>query len=368
MSWFRETMLKGEAKAEQFENWVKEGVSGGVETTRGAVGDAVDQTNEFTDNYQDSAGSMLDRIPGYVGYKNKEQARDSDRVFRNEIARQLDQSATRVEALERTAANERNVSRVNELDAVVQGFRNVANLVRSLSYGYGGLFSDRPIDDAALAQLRLFDEGLLVKVNALQSGVESIEAGDESATANVTAQIAEFKAGLDLRSSVIDQGRPAKATKPAKVAPATEKAFDDGDKKESETVELPGISLGDAVSILGDDHLVEALIDVRTDSTTERFIRLDNQPQMWLWLSTDPGHTPQQLLAAEPVEEIDWSETAGRAKISVPDERTRSGPGVIRTGKTSDGRALVQLDIDGAVQRFTASDVHPDDIETYRIK
>ena len=40
----------------------------------------------------------------------------------------------------------------------------------------------------------------------------------------------------------------------------------------------------------------------------------------------------------------------------------------IRTGKTSDGTTLVQLDIDGAAQRFTASDVHPDDIETYRIK
>ncbi len=171
-----------------------------------------------------------------------------------------------------------------------------------------------------------------------------------------------------MRSSVIDQGRPAKASKPTKVAAATEKAFDDGDKQESEPVELPGVSLGDAVSILGDDHLVEALIDVSTGTSTERFIRLDNKPQMWLWLSTDPSHTPQQLLAAELGDGIEWSETNGRAKISVPDERTRSGPAVIRAGKTTDGKSAVELDIDSAVQRFTASDVHPDDIETYRAK
>jgi hypothetical protein len=367
MSWFRETMLKAEAKADQFENWVKESVSSGTEKARSAVDDTVDRTNEFAENYQDSTDSMLNRIPGYTGYKSKEQARDSDRVLRNEIARQLDADATRVETIQRTAADERNVARVNELEPVVQGFRNAANLVRSLSYGYGGLFSDRPIDDAALAQLRLFDEGLLVKATALQTGVESIEAGDTGAAGAVSAQIAEFKSGLDVRSSVIDQGRPIKAAKLPRVSPAAEKAFDDGSKKAQEAVELPEISLGDAMPILSDDHLVEALIDVDTGTSTERFIRLDNKPQMWLWFSTDPKHTPHRLLAADEPAGVDWSETAGKARITVPNERTRSGPAVIRTGR-ADGSGVIQLDVDGAVQNFTASDVHPDDIETYRAK
>jgi hypothetical protein len=367
MSWFRETMLKAEAKADQFENWVKESIHSGTETVRGAVDDAVGKTNEFADNYQDSAESMLGRIPGYTGYKSKERARDSDRVLRNEIARQLDADATRVEAIQRTAAADRNVTRVNELEPVVQGFRNASNLVRSLSYGYGGLFSDRPVDGVALAQLRLFDEGLLVKATALQTGVEAIEAGDDGAAAAVTAQLADFKAGLDLRSSVIDQGRPIKPVKQRPTSPAAEAAFDDGSKKEPESIDLEPISLGDAMSILGDDHLVEALIDVDTGTSTERFIRLDNKPQMWLWVSTDPAHTPQRLLASEARTGVTWTERAGKARITVPSERTRSGPGFIRTA-TVDGDSIVQLDIDGAVQNFAATEVHPDDIETYRAK
>lgn len=367
MSWFRETMLKAEAKADQFENWVKESVGSGAEKTRNAVDDAVDRTTEFADDYQASAESMLNRIPGYSGYKSKEQARDSDRVLRNEIARQLDADATRVEAVQRSAANERAVSRVNELEPVVQGLRNAANLVRSLSYGYGGLFSDRPVDDVALAQLRLFDEGLLVKATALQSGVESIEAGDEGAADAVNSQISSFKAGLDLRNRVIDEGRPIKPVKAPKTPPAIDKAFDDGSKEATEAVKLPELSLGDAMSILGDDHLVEALIDVDTGVSTERFVRLDNKPQMWLWVSSNPAHTPQRLVSAEEPGGVTWSETVGRAKVTVPDERSRSGPGVIRTG-ISAGTAVVQLDIDGAVQNFTASDVHVDDIETYRAK
>ncbi|MEZ4531192.1 MAG: hypothetical protein R2835_02845 [Thermomicrobiales bacterium] len=367
MSWFRETMLKAEAKADQFENWIKESVSSGTDTVKGAVDDAVGRTNEFAENYEDSAESMLGRIHGYTGYKSKEQARDSDRVLRNEIARQLNQDATRVESIQRTAAAARNVTQVNELEPVVQGLRNAANLVQSLSYGYGGLFSDRPVDDIALAQLRLFDEGLLVKATALDTGVDAIEAGEDGAAAAVTAQIAELKASLSLRGNVIDKGRPVKPVKEVKPAPATEKAFDDGEAKAPERVELPELSLGDAMSIMGDDHLIEAIIDVDTSAGTERFIRLDNKPQMWLWLSTDPATSPRRLLAASEPAGVAWSETIGKAKVTVPNERSRSGPGVIRTGTSADS-SVVQLDIDGAVQNFTATDVHPDDIETYRAK
>jgi hypothetical protein len=89
---------------------------------------------------------------------------------------------------------------------------------------------------------------------------------------------------------------------------------------------------------------------------------------MWLWLSTDPAITPKKLLASEEASGVTWTEISGKAQISVPDERTRNGPGVIRTATAADGAEAVQLDIDGAVQNFTASDVHIDDIETYRAK
>ncbi len=364
MSWFRETMLKAETKAEQFEDWVKDSVSGASERTREAADEAVDRTNEFAGDYQDTTDSMLRRIPGYAGYKDKELARDSDRALRNDIARQLDQNATRVEAMQRTAADARNLARTTELEPVVQGFRNAANLVRSLSYGYGGLFSDKPVDEVALAQIRLFDEGLLVKVAALTTAVDGLEAGTSGDASVITKEVADFKAGLDLRGQVITQGRPAKPVKALAPRAATAKAFDI-DQTETTPVELPDVGLGDAMSILGDDHIVEAMIDVNTGAATQRFIRLDNTPQLWLWLSTDPAHSPKRLLGADAPGNATWNELAGRAKISVPDERSRSGPGVIRTA-TDGGSAFVQLDIDGHIQNFTATDVHPDDIETYR--
>lgn len=367
MSWFRETMLKAEAKAEQFEDWVKDSVTGAVDRTREAADSAVDRTSEFAGSYQESTDSVLRRIPGYAGYKNKEQARDSDRALRDDIARQLDQNADRVEAVQRTAANERNVARAGELEPVVQGFRNAANLVRSLSYGYGGLFSDNPVDETALAQLRLFDEGLLVKVMALTTAIDGIEQEESGASATIEREIADFKTGLDLRSKVITEGRPAKPVKVSEPAPAVEKAFSTGEHPALEKTELPQVSLGDAMSILGDDHIVEALIDVDTGDATQRFIRLDNKPQMWLWLSSDPVRTPKRLLATEAPAGVAWNELPGKATVMVPDERLRRASGTIRTSG-SGATDLVQLDVDGAIQSFTATDVHLDDIETYRAK
>ncbi len=276
---------------------------------------------------------MLNRIPGYTGYKSKEQARDSDRVLRNEIARQLEADATRVEAIQRAAADDRNVARVNELEPVVQGFRNAANLVRSLSYGYGGLFSDRPVDDAALAQLRLFDEGLLVKVTALQTGVESIEAGDAGAATRHHQSDCRFQVRTRSARQRHRSGTPRQTGQAATKARAGHRKSVRRRRQEDSQrrVELPDLSLGDAMSILGDDHLVEALIDVDTGTSTERFIRLDNKPQMWLWVSTNPTQTPQRLLASEEATGVTWSETAGKRRSRCQTSAPRSGPGVIRT-------------------------------------
>lgn len=321
----------------------------------------------MADDYQGTAETMLRHIPGYSSYKDKELARDSDRALRDRIAQQLDANATRVEAVQRAAAVERNTQKVKELEPVVQGFRNTANLVRSLSYGYSGLFSDSPVDDVALAQLRIFDEGLMVKATAFKSTVDGLDDHSEIDADALTNEIASFKAMLDARGTVISEGRPARPIKALTPSPAVQKAFDSGDTPPESTRVLPEVDLGDAMSILGDDHLVEALIDVETDKTRERFIRLDNTPQMWLWISSVADRTPQRLVSTEIPSGIQWSEYTGKAQIHVPDERRTTASGVIRTGSNGNEQ-YVQLDVAGAAHTFVATDVHADDIETYRAK
>ncbi len=81
----------------------------------------------------------------------------------------------------------------------------------------------------------LFDEGLLIKVDALTTAVDGLEAGTSGDAGVIAKEIADFKSGLDLRSSVITQGRPARPVKAFEPAAATEKAFAEGEQKSRRT-------------------------------------------------------------------------------------------------------------------------------------
>ncbi len=73
MSWFRETMLKAESKADQFESWVKDSVSSGADRTEDAAGDdaSTAPTNSST-TIRTRPIRCCGGFPGYSGYKDKE--------------------------------------------------------------------------------------------------------------------------------------------------------------------------------------------------------------------------------------------------------------------------------------------------------
>src|SRR5680860_192857 len=119
--------------------------------------------------------SFLEGIPGYAGYRDKESRRDSDRRLRESIANQLSSVAQRVERGGAALARQRQLDKAAGVEQLVRSLNHAANRVRTRSYGYGGIFSDTPVDERALAQLYLFDKGLAVKVDQLDARLAGIE-------------------------------------------------------------------------------------------------------------------------------------------------------------------------------------------------
>ena len=93
--------------------------------------------------------------------------------------------------------------------------RHLIDRISTATYGYGGLFSDRDVDEAALDQLRLFDESLMTGVDELKRPITALEQAvtaktDLAAPAREgTAATRTILARLDLRNEVIETGRPA---------------------------------------------------------------------------------------------------------------------------------------------------------------
>lgn len=139
-------------------------------------------------------------LPGYAGYKAKEQRRDADRILREAIHRRLREVADRLLRLQREVAD-RDLSRAGEVDRVARRTQTLADQVRVASYGYAGFFDAVRIGEAELEALYRFDADLLQKVEALQGALDALERAVREG-GDLPAALRSFEQGLqDLQTA-----------------------------------------------------------------------------------------------------------------------------------------------------------------------
>jgi hypothetical protein len=316
----------------------------------------------------------LDRIPGYRGYRLKEERRDADRRVRETVADAYTTQLLRVERIGRDLANARRLDEISAVEQASQAIRHFIDRVRAATPGYGGLFGDRDVDGVALDQLRLFDEGLLLGVDELQPAVDRLEtsaARNEplAAAAGEIARILESQlATLDTRQQVIATGHAAsRGSVQAALRPLAALAPPD----------VFSAAPGDAISILGDDHLVDARIDVDGRPQSFRVFRIGRNPDEWLLVNRDPGNPMARMKSLEPPRSgagipgrdlEPWVAGTGDGELT-----TEGGPGGLRPVRY----ALLRrdsgleeigllLDWDGERQAFVGTKVEPLDVEVFR--
>lgn len=318
---------------------------------------------------EDKATSLLDRIPGYRGYREKEGRRDADRVIRDAVAGSLDRQAARVMVVSRGLADQRRIADVAQVVSLADAISHVADRVRTASYGYAPLFSDREVGEMALDQLRRFDEGLVSGVDDLSSPITAVEAASTGG-GDLTPAIGEGNVAvqslndrLDLRNEVLTTGEAASEESVVAVLstappPGPHPAF--------------SLNRGDAVSVLGDDFVVDARIDIDAGEQSVRFYRLNvGPPGQWLVVpraATGVFATVTEATESRPPAAPSTEISAnGSGEISGTEDA--SGRKTVRFVVTTDGKEMgartVELDWSGERQFFVGTGVHPDDIEVF---
>lgn len=332
-------------------------------------------TDDPEQELQRRAQALLDQIPGYRGYRLKEQRRDADRRVREAVAQAYETELARVERIGRDLAKARRIGDVAPIEEVSQRIRLMINRVRAETPGYGGLFSDNPIDGVALDQLRLFDESLMQGVIDLRVEVDALErasAAGEALSAPAAAIAAETDRELlrlDTRQHVVDSGR-AVSSESALAALGSETPA-------LPAPELTGLRPGDAISILGTDYSIDAVIAVKGRPDSFELARLSREPEEWLLVQSDAARPVLRVHPAEPAKEA-----LGVAGASFVQTSTGTGDGEIVTGDSIGPlRAVryallrdadnpdsggVALDWDGERQSFVGEPVEAMDIELYR--
>jgi hypothetical protein len=134
---------------------------------------------------------------------------------------------------------------------------------------------------------------------------------------------------------------------------------------------------GDAISILGDNFLVDARIDVDGRPQSFRLFRIAREPEEWLFVSREPGGAMYRLTPITPPERgADIAGTTlrqaavGAGDGQITGERGSEGLRAVRyalleDAEDPDGFGL-DLDWEGERQAFVGRRAEPIDIELFR--
>ena len=134
---------------------------------------------DFRDTIEGSKGgleALVSKIPGYHGYKQKEDRRAADKLLREHLAGQLGEQQRRLVDLQRDLLEGGGLLVVDDLERAVTKVQKLADKIRTASYGYAGLFDEVKVKEEELDALYEFDEDMLGHVSAIQSAIEALAA------------------------------------------------------------------------------------------------------------------------------------------------------------------------------------------------
>jgi len=256
---------------------------------------------------------LLNKVPGYAGYRDKENRRDDDRRLRESIADSLDATVQTLTRANARLAERRSFTHLSTIERLIGTTRMLADRVRTTSYGYGGIFTEQSVDEFALEQLRQFDVQFEREVTALATIAERIggsPAGPlETDIDSYQDELNRLGLLFDGRKSVVETAKP---NRDAAVLALLEQ----------NPVPAPSplvvLVRGDTLSIGNDNYLVDATVTLTSPVGTVRLSRIGTGAEgkpLWVLGSNVAGQSAAKLIEQEPAGEL--SANARGAELSV---------------------------------------------------
>ena len=324
---------------------------------------------------------VLNKVPGYSGYRDKENRRDADRLVRDRLVAELTQRAEQVERIAQRAADERRIRDVGSLNDVAGAIRHLANRVNTATYGYGGLFGGKDVDAAVLDQVRLFDESLFAGLEQIDTALPGLDGAGGESLANAAGQakrvVEQMTDRLDQRARIFETAFPASAELMSNVMAVLQTP----EELEAAKAPPPAYDLHDrdALAVMGDNFVVDARIDVESANGSFRLFRVNVAPDRWLFVPRQRGQPLALLQAATEPYKQDPAPAIGAETYTVESAGHGSGEVVGAGGQTgrrplsytllrgsSDEAARAVVLQWGAEQKvYAGREVHPDDVEVF---
>ncbi len=319
----------------------------------------------MTDRFTERVERLLNRVPGYTGYRQKESMRDDDRRLRQEIARELTQAIDRLTSVSSRLAADRKFDQISNIENTIGRVRHLESRVRTATYGYGGLFSDRSVDEFALQQLKQFDVAFQQGVDELTSQIFDATSGDSADPAayqQIEQTIGDLNRLFDTRGDVIETATPTKdpdvlalLEKPRQLTPQQR--------------QLLGLRQGGTGAILGDNYQFTSHIALASPNGEPvlTLVELDGGPE-WLAVTDDGSAVDAWRVTASDAATAPAQGQPASASISGP-SGTKSdivaSYQVTSSGAGEDATTTIVVDLAGSVRAFEGRKVPLLDLQVF---
>ena len=162
------------------------------------------------------SGKLLEKImlvvPGFSGYKKREQRRDADKIIRDFLHAKLQESRNDLQDVYQVVSESGHSEDLERIDHLTAVFDRVSEKVNHASYGYHGFFDAIKIEEADLDRMITFDTQLVDGAKGLAERVKGVKTQVEADTFDTLGAdvrelrktIEEFERAFDQRKDVID--------------------------------------------------------------------------------------------------------------------------------------------------------------------
>jgi hypothetical protein len=157
---------------------------------------------------KDLLGKIRNFVSGFVGYFDRENRREADKLLRQTIAGRYEEQWGRLSEIQRQLISGGQLEYVDDLEAAAVKLRTFVDRIKGASYGYAGFFDAVRINKAELEKIYQYDLALLENSQKISQAVDNVSAsigtdGLAAAVRNVVSLSQEVIDTYNRRDEVI---------------------------------------------------------------------------------------------------------------------------------------------------------------------
>ena len=129
---------------------------------------------------KDIIGKIRNFLAEYVGYVDRENRRDADKLLRETASKRYDEQWSRISELQKQFIQAGKLDLVDDLEAAALKLRAFIDRVKGAAYGYAPFFDAVRIHSDELERIYQFDAALLEGVENIARAIDNVEASLET--------------------------------------------------------------------------------------------------------------------------------------------------------------------------------------------